>query len=225
MMTTHRKISLTAGLLYLLTFVSVPTLFLYNAVHSPSYISGLGPDTVTIIAGILEIIVALAGIATAVVLYPLLKKQSERLALGLVAARVLEAATIFLGVAFLLTIVILRQEGVGAEAQLIGHTLATLYDRIFLLGQSFMPAIDDLLLGFLLFQSRLIPRGLAVIGIIGGPILLLGYLAAMFGLVGQHAPIAGLSALPVAVFEFSLGLWLTFRGFNPTAATELEARK
>jgi hypothetical protein len=225
MMTAHRKISLTAGLLYLLTFVSVPTLFLYNAVHSPSYISGLGPDTVTIIAGILEIIVALAGIATAVVLYPLLKKQSERLALGLVAARVLEAATIFLGVAFLLTIVILRQEGVGAEAQLIGHTLATLYDRIFLLGQSFMPAIDDLLLGFLLFQSRLIPRGLAVIGIIGGPILLLGYLAAMFGLVGQHAPIAGLSALPVAVFEFSLGLWLTFRGFNPTAATELEARK
>jgi hypothetical protein len=225
MMTTHRKISLTAGLLYLLTFVSVPTLFLYNAVHSPSYISGLGPDTVTIIAGILEIIVALAGIATAVVLYPLLKKQSERLALGLVAARVLEAATIFLGVAFLLTIVILRQEGVGAEAQLIGHTLATLYDRIFLLGQSFMPAIDDLLLGFLLFQSRLIPRGLAVIGIIGGPILLLGYLAAMFGLVAQHAPIAGLSALPVAVFEFSLGLWLTFRGFNPTAATELEARK
>jgi hypothetical protein len=90
--------------------------------------------------------VGLAGIATAVVLFPVLKKQNEGLALGLVASRVLEASTIFLGVAFLLSIVALRQAGAGADALVTGKTLATLYDRIFLLGQSFMPGVNDLLL-------------------------------------------------------------------------------
>jgi Domain of unknown function (DUF4386) len=94
------------------------------------------------------------------------------------------------------------------------HALATLYDRIFLQGQSFMPAICDLLLGFLLYQSRLVPRGLALIGIVGGPILLAGYLAVMFGLLGLHAPLAGLSAIPVALFEFSLGVWLVVKGLR-----------
>ena len=91
MTTSHRKISLAAGVLYLLTFVSIPTLVIYGPVKSANYILGAGPDTSAIIGGILEIIVALAGIATAVVLFSLLKKQSERLALGLVAARILEA--------------------------------------------------------------------------------------------------------------------------------------
>ena len=96
------------------------------------------------------------------------------------------------------------------------HVLATLYDRIFLLGQSFMPAICDLLLGILLYQSRLVPRGLALIGIVGAPILLASYLAVMFGLIGQHAPLAALSALPVALFEFALGIYLIVRGFKPS---------
>ena len=99
---SQRKISLTAGILYLLTFVSIPTLALYGPVKGANYILGAGPDTAAIIGGILEIIVALAGIGTAVVLFPVLKKQNEGLALGLVASRVLEASTIFVGVAFLL---------------------------------------------------------------------------------------------------------------------------
>jgi hypothetical protein len=144
--------------------------------------------------------------------------------LGLVASRVLEASTIFLGVAFLLSIVTLRQDGTGADALVTSHTLATLYDRIFLLGQSFMPAVDDLLLGFLLYKSRLVPRALSLIGIAGGPLLLVGYLAILFGLVGQHTSLAGLSALLVALFEFSLGIWLTVKGFNPSAITSLAAK-
>jgi hypothetical protein len=221
-MTSSRKTSLIAGLLYLLTFVSIPTLVLYTQVKSESYILSSGTDTAALIGGILEIIVALAGIATAVVLFPILKKQNESLALGLVASRILESGTIFVGVAFILSIVTLHQMGVGREALATGQVLAILYDRIFLLGQSFMPAICDLLLGFLLFQSRLVPRGLALIGIIGGPILLAGYLSVFFNLIGQHAPIAGLSALPVAVFEFSLGIWLVVKGFNPVVVRELE---
>jgi hypothetical protein len=218
-MDSLRKTALVAGVLYLLTFVSIPTLFIYSSVKSANYILGAGPDTSAIIGGILEIIVALAGIGTAVVLFPVLKRQNEAAALGLVAARILESGTIFVGVAFLMSIVTLRQAGVGAAGLVTGHALAVLYDRIFLQGQSFMPAICDLLLGILLYQSRLVPRGLSLIGIVGAPILLAGYLAVMFGLLGQHAPLAGLSAIPVALFEFSLGVWLVVKGFQPSPIT------
>src|SRR5579884_1140350 len=98
----RRKTALVAGVLYLLTFVSIPTLFLYGPVKGANYILGPGPDTAAIIGGVLEIIVALAGISTAVVLFPVLKKQNEGAALGLVASRILEASTIFVGVAFIL---------------------------------------------------------------------------------------------------------------------------
>ncbi len=216
-MTSSRKTALTAGLLYLLTFVSIPTLAVYGPVHNPNYILGHGPDTAIIIGGILEIIVALAGISTAVVLYPVLKKQNESAALGLVAARILESGTIFVGVAFLLSIVTLRQTGAGANAMVTSSALATLYDRIFLLGQSFMPAICDLLIGVMLYKSRLVPRGLALIGIIGAVPLLAGYFAVLFGIVGQHSLLAGSSALLVALFEFSLGIYLVVKGFRPSS--------
>lgn len=220
-MNSTRNVAFVAGGLYLLTFISIPTLALYGPVHEPNYIVGPGPDTAVIIGGVLEIIVALAGIGTAVVLFPLLKKQNESFALGLVAARILESGTIFVGVAFILSIVTLRQAGVGAEALVTSHALATLYDRIFLLGQSFMPAVCDLLLGFLLYKSRLVPRALSLIGIIGAPLLVVGYIAVLFGLIGRLAPLAALTAIPVALFEFSLGVWLVTKGFNPSATNEL----
>ena len=223
-MTKHRKVSLTAGILYILTFVSIPTLALYTQVKSANYILGSGSDTAAIVGGILEIVVALAGTSTAVVLFSVLKKQNEAAALGLVAARIVESSTIFVGAAFLLTIVTLHSTEVGSNYLPVSHALAALYDRIFLLGQSFMPAICDLILGFLLFRSRLVPRGLSLIGIVGGPILLASYFAVMFGLLGQHDALAGLSALPVAVFEFSLGIWLIVKGFNPDAITMLEEK-
>src|SRR5436190_13246117 len=211
-MAPSRKISLVAGLLYLLTFVSIPTLALYGPVHDPNYIVGSGPDTAVIVGGLLEIIVALAGIGTAVVLFPMLKKQNESAALGLVASRVLEASTMFVGVAFLLSVVTLRQAGAGAPALVTSQALVSLYDRIFLLGQSFMPAINDLLLGFLLYQSRLVPRVLSLIGIIGAAPLVPSYIAVLFGLIGQRDPLAGLAALLVALFELSPGIWLLAKG-------------
>src|SRR6266516_6370948 len=221
-MDSLRKTALVAGVLYILTFVSIPTLFIYGPVKSANYILGAGPDTAAIIGAILAIIVALAGIGTAVVLFPVLKKQNEAAALGLVASRVLEASTLFVGVAFLMSIVTLRQTGAGAGALFTSHALATLYDRISLQGQSFMPAVTDLLLGFLLYQSRLVPRGLALIGIVGGPLLLAGYLAVLFGLIGTSQ--ASITAVPVALFEFSLGVWLIAKGFNPSAIASLYAK-
>lgn len=219
-MSSTRKTALTVGVLYILTFVSIPTLALYNSVHGPNYIIGPGPDTPVIIGGILEIIVALSGIGTAVALYPILKKQNEGVALGLVGSRVLEAGTIFAGVMFLLTVVTLRQTAAGAVALFTGRTLVTMYDRIFLIGQSFMPGINDLLLGYLLYQSRLVPRGLSLIGFIGGPVLIAGDICVMFGLIGQHDSSTALIAVPVAVFEFALGIYLIVKGFKTIPAED-----
>lgn len=220
---SYRRTARVAGILYLLTFVSIPSLLLYSPVKDADYVLRSGPDTAAVVGGLLEVTVALAGIATAVTLFPILKKQNESLALGLVAARVLESATIVVGVAFLLAVVTLRRDGAGPDALPISHVLVVLYDRIFLLGQSFMPAACDLILGYLLYRSRLVPRGLALIGIAGGPVLVMGYLAVMFGGIDQHGGLAGLSALLVAVFEFSLGVWLVVRGFDPDAVAALDA--
>src|SRR2546423_4570918 len=176
-MDSLRKTSLVAGVLYLLALVWIPTLFISGPVKSANYIIGAGPDTAAIIGPILEIIVALAGIGTAVVLFPVLKKQNEAAALGLVASRILESGTIFVGVVFLMSIVSLRQAGAGAEALVTSHALATLYDRIFLQGQSFMPAVNDLLFGFLLYPSRLVASGPFLICIVAAALLLAAFLA------------------------------------------------
>ena len=215
-MNSLRKTALVAGVFYLLTFVSIPTLFLYNAVKSPNFIVGPGPDTGAIVGGILEMIVALAGIGTAVVLYPVVKRQNEGVALGFVGSRTLEAATIFAGVACLLSVVTLRQVGAGADALVTGQALVTLYNRTFLIGQSFIPAVNALLLGSLLYQSRLVPRVLPLLGFIGAVLLVASFIAILFGLRGQMSAQAALAALPIALWEFSLGVWLVVKGFKPS---------
>lgn len=216
LMSSRRKTSLAAGVLYLLTFVSIPTLALYRSIHDPYYIVGPGPDTAAIFGVILEIIVALACIGTAVALYPVLRKQNEGVALGFVGSRVLEAGTIFAGVAFLLAVVTLRQAGAGADALITSHTLVVLYDGIFLIGQSFIPAVNALLLGYLLYQSRLVPRILPLIGFIGAALLVAGDIAVLFGLIGQRSPSTALTAIPIALWEFSLGIYLVVKGFKPS---------
>jgi len=223
-MIAHRKTSLIAGLLYLLTFVSIPTLALYKDAKGADYILGSGSDTAALMGGFLEIIVALAGIGTAVVLFKILKKQNETTAIGLIAARVLEASSIFIGVAVILTIVSLKQDGAGSDALAVSHTLASLYDRIFLISQSLLPGINDLLLGFLLYQSRLVPRALSMVGIVGGPVLIVGFLAVIFGIAEQGTALPALSAIGVFLFEISLGIWLVVKGFNRKAVTALEVK-
>jgi hypothetical protein len=224
-MAWSRKISLAAGILYLLTFVSMPIGFLYSAIlNDPNYIVGSGTDTAVVIGGILEIIVALAGIGTAVVLFPVLKKQNEALALGFIGTRVLEASTIFADVVCLMAIVTLRRTGIGADGLVTGKTLVALYG-LFRLGQNLMPAVNDLLLGSLLYQSRLVPRVLPVLGIIGAPFLIANTIVFMFGISsGPLYVLTGIGVLPIALFEFSLGVRLTVKGFNPSAVASLYAK-
>jgi hypothetical protein len=206
---------LAAGILYLLTFISIPTLSLYHEIHQPNFFISSAPSNDVVFGGMLELVMALACIGTALAFYPVLKKQNEMLALGFVAARILEATLIFAGVASLLTVLNLRT--LGAEAQVMSRGLVLLYDRLFLISQSFIPAVNGLLLGSLLYQTRLVPRILPIIGIIGAFTLVAGDVAVLYGVYDQRAPIAGLSAVPIALWEFSLGIYLTFKGFKENA--------
>ena len=224
-MDSLRKTALAAGVTYLITFISIPTLALYGPVRTdPNYIVGPGPDTPVIFGGVLEIIVALACIGTAVLLYPVVKRQNEGVALGFVGTRVLEAAAIFAGVVSLLSVVTLRQAGAGADALVTGQTLATLYDRIFLLSGSLMPALNAFLLGSLLYQSRLVPRVLPMLGFFGGALLVASDIGVLFGLIGLVSSLAGLLALPIALWEFSLGVYLVVKGFKPSPILASETR-
>lgn len=126
----------------------------------------------------------------------------------------------FTGVAFLLGVVTLHQQGAGESALTASHALVALYDRIFVIGQGFMPAIDDLLLGILLYKSRLVPRWLSLIGIIGAFPLFAGYFALMFGLTERTSPVTGASALMVAFFEFTLGIFLLVKGIRKSPSDE-----
>jgi hypothetical protein len=218
-MTPLRKTALVAGVFYLLTFVSIPTLSLYGAVRAPNYIVGGGPDTPVFIGAILEMIVALAGIGTAVALYPVVKRQGPARALGFVASRTLEAAGITAGIVTLLSIVTLRQAGVGAAGLVVGQALAVQYAWMFHLSQSLIPAVNAVLLGSLLYQSRLVPRALPVLGFVGATLLLAVWFAVLFGLIGQTSAPAGIAGLTIAAWEFSLGIYLTFWGFKPSPLT------
>jgi hypothetical protein len=209
-----RKTAFWAGFFYILTFVSIPTLSLYQPIHEPNYLLSNANDHKIVIGGILEIIVALCGIITAVILYTVFRKHNQTLAIGLISSRIVEAGTMFVGVAFLLGALSLHKQAPETSSIPIARTLVAMYDRIFVLGQGFMPAINDLLLGTLLYQTRLVPRWLSLIGIIGAFPLFTGYFAIMFGVLERTSALAGASALMVAFFEFTLGIYLLLKALK-----------
>jgi len=213
-MSSLRKYSLAGGLFYLLTFVSIPTLALYRSVRDPRFVLGPGPDSPVILGVLLEMIVALAGIGTAVALYPVVKRQGEARAVGFVASRVLEAATIYVGIVSLMSIVTLRRAGAGTSALVTAQGLAAQYQWTFFFAQSFIPAVNGVLLGSLLYQSRLVPRWLPVLGFSGAVLLVVSWFGVLLGFIGAISPVAAVAALPIAVWEFSLGIYLTFWGFK-----------
>lgn len=227
-MDSMRKTALVAGVFYLVTFVSIPTLKLYHGVlTNHQYITHVGGNGGVLLGAFLEIIVALAGIGTAVTLFPVMKHQNEAAALGFVTSRVIEGAMIFVGVLSVLSIVAVRHDMAGASganaSSLVttGAALAAVYKWTFLLGQTLMPAINALLLGSLLYRSRLVPRILPTLGLIGAPILIVSVVTAMFRINHPITVLAAIGTLPIAVWEFSLGVWLVVKGFqnSPSTAT------
>ena len=221
-MTDTRRTALIAGVFYIITFVSIPTLFLYGPVKKTDFITSSGVDTGVLLGCLLEVIVALAGIGTAVTLFPVVKRQNEAMALGFVASRTLEAAMIFTGVASLLSLVTLRHDlgtATGADrAAMIaaGASHLATYDWAFTLGQSLMPGVNAILLGTLLYRSGLVPRILPSLGLIGAPFHITAVVLTMFGVIDRIGPVTGIAVIPIAVWELSLGIYLVAKGFKPS---------
>ena len=223
-MNSTRKTALVAGIFYLITFVSIPTLGLYSSVKSKDFIISSGADTGALWGCFLEVIVALAGIGTAVTLFPVVKRQNEGMALGFVATRTLEAAMIFAGVASLLSLVALHKAGAsGADATsltTVGQMLVAFYNKVFLVGQSLMPVANALLLGTLMYRSGLVPRVSPVIGLIGVPLQLTAVILTMFGVIDRSSTATGILVIPDFIWELSLGIYLVVKGFKPCPITD-----
>lgn len=227
--TTTRRLVLASGVFYLLTFAfSIPAFFLYEPVLTdPAYIvsSDGANDTRIVLGAMFEMITALAGTGTAVAVYPIIRRQSEAASLGFVMTRMYEAAVMIIGVIALASIVSLRQaSGVTGtdEASMIavGQALVAVRDQTALFGPGFVPALNALLFGSVLFRSRLVPRGIPALGLIGAPLLLASVIARMLGVEDQGV-LAAIALAPIFFWELSIGLWMTFKGFNPAAMRAL----
>ena len=225
-----QKIARVTGVLFLITYVTaIPAAFvLYPPLlDDPRYIVGGGADTSVRLGAFLEVILIIANIATAVVLWPILKRVNEILALGFVTARVMESAFIAVGILSLLTVVTLRQAGAaaGADAASLlaaGQSLVALHGWTFLLGPGFVVGVGNgLILGYLMYTSRLVPRGMAVLGLIGGPLIIVTGAAIVLGVIEQGGAVQTIAVMPEFLWELALGIWLIVKGFNPSAVASL----
>ena len=227
-MTYSRRIALVTGIFFVITIIaSIPAAFVFYVpvLDDPRYIVGTGADTRVFWGAFLEVITALACIGTAVALFPIVKRQNEALALGYVAVRVLEATIIVVGIASLIAVVALRQDLAGAAGAdtaslvAVGKSLVAIHDATFLLGPGLLAGLGNgMLLGYLMYRSGLVPRRMALLGLIGGPLVTASGIAILFGLYEQVSPVAAIIAIPETLWELSLGIWLIVKGFDPSAA-------
>ena len=217
-----RRIARIAGIFMVLTFISIPALALYDPVlHQANFVSGSGGDTRIYIGALFEILTLIGGIGIAVTLYPVLRRQSESLALGYVTVRVVESCLIAVGIVSLLAVVTLQKDLAGVTGAdhtsliLSGRSLVAIHDATFLLGPAFCAAIGNgLILGFLMFRSELVPRRFARFGMVGGSLALLTALLVLFGAYDQSSAASFVLTLPEAVWELSLGIYLIAKGFK-----------
>ncbi len=216
------------GALYLITFAaSIPALILFQPVldDPQGYIAGAGADNRIYLGALLELILIIANIGTAIVLIPLLKRQHEILTFSYVAARIMESVFIAVGILAVLTIVTLGQADSGAEAGRIGYTLAEIKDWTFKLGPGFVVGIGNgLILGYLMLRSGLMPRGLALLGVIGGPLQSLAGIGVLFELYEAGGLVQGILTIPEIIWELSLGIYPLVWGFRPSPILSEEGR-
>lgn len=212
------------GAWFLATFVfSIPALWFYDPVlHDTGYVLGGGADTRVALGAVCEILTAVAGIATAVVIFPIAKRVSESVALGYVASRTLESTVIVSGVVSLMAVLGLRQDlagtgGANASLVAVGRGLVAFHDQTFLLGPQFCAGIGNgILLGYLMWRSGLVPRGMAMIGLVGGPLAVLGGVGVLLDLWADPSTMLFLFTAAEIVWEFSLSIYLLVRGFRPS---------
>jgi len=211
-----------AGALYLVTHVtSVVALVLYGPVlNDPGYLTGSGRDGQILVGGLLEVILALAVVGTAVALYPTVARYSPGGALGYAALRAVEAATILAGVVTLLGVVTLHQQYAGAPQPdpaaltLTGQALVAVHNWTFLVGPGLVVGVNTVVLAVALYRFRLVPRFIPVLGLVGGPLVFASNLGVMFGLYPQESSVTAVGAVPVFAWEISLAVYLIAKGLR-----------
>jgi hypothetical protein len=182
------------------------------------YIAGAGQDNRILFGAFLELLLIIANIGTAVVIYPVVRRQSEELALGYVTARLFECTFILVGIVAVLGIVTLQQEVAGAAEASLAYTLAALKDWTFLLGPGWVVGWGNgLILGYLMYSSGLVPRKMAVLGLVGGPLIILSGTAVLFGVADAGGTLQGIATIPEFLWELSLGIYCTVKGFRPSS--------
>src|SRR6476660_5846365 len=173
------------GVLYLITFVtSIPALLLYQPVLDDpvGYVAGAGQSNRILFGVLLELLLIIANIGTAVVIFPIVKRQSEELALGYVTARIVECAFILVGIVAVLGIVTLQKEVAGTVEGSVAYTLAAITDWTFLLGPGWVVGWGNgLILGYLMYRSELVPRRMTWLGLVGGPLIIVSGTLVLFG--------------------------------------------
>jgi hypothetical protein len=220
------------GLFFLITYATSipPVLTLYvPALSDPAFVLG-GPfnDGVTW-GAILELLLIAANIASALTLYPVLRRRFPVLSLGFVAARVMESAFIAIGIISVLALITLRATAEGADPAalaVVGQTMVAIHDWTFKMGPGVVVGVGNgLILGYMMWKTRLLPRFLSILGLIGGPAILLGTCGVMFGHFEIGSTAHGLFVAPEFLWELLLGIWLLVRGFSPAALTALDAQE
>ena len=214
------RIARLSGILFLVTFVtSIPALLLYHPVlHDARYVVGSGADGRVSLGAVLELLLIVANIGTAVVLYPVLRRQSKILALGFVTARLVESAFIAIGIVSLLAVVTLRRSASGADTGLVpvGKALVAIHNWTFVLGPGFVVGIGNgLILGYLMYRSGLVPRRMAMLGLVGGPLICISGIAVVLNVIARGSAGQAIATIPEFFWELSLGIYLTVNGFKP----------
>ena len=219
-MGNSRRTAFIVGVLFILTFITaIAGRLLYGPVlDDPNYIVSAGADTQIAIGALFELFLIITNVGTALWLFPILKRQHEALSLSYVAARLIENTFIAIGIVNLLAILTLRQEGADPGSLVpVGEALVAMNNWTFLLGPGFVVGIGNgLILGYLMFRSGLVPRGMAMLGLIGGPLATASGIAVLLGVIEQGSPVQGIATIPEILWEASLGLYLTFKGFRPS---------
>jgi hypothetical protein len=217
-----RKIATLTGWLMVVTFVtSIPAYFvLYAPVRdNPDSITGAGADPTASVAlgAVLELILIIANAGTAVVPYAVFKRFSQGLALGYVAARLVEAIFIAIGIISVLAFVFMRQEGTAGTDVALGKAFVAIYDRAFLVGPGFFAGVaNGMILGYLMYRSGLVPRGMAILGLIGGPLVAASGIAVMFDVIERGSTLQAVATIPEFIWELSFGIYLIVKGFKPS---------
>jgi hypothetical protein len=218
-----RTIARVFGWLFVATFVtSIPAYFiLYAPVRDdPGLITGTGADPTASVAlgAALEVFLIIANVGTAVVVYPILKRQSEIGAVGYVSARLVEAIFIAIGIISLLTFLLMRQQATAGTDAALGEAFVAVYDRAFLVGPGFFAGLaNGVVLGYLMYRSGLVPRGMAMLGLIGGPLVMASGIAVMFDVIERGSTLQGIATIPEFFWELSLGIYCIVKGFRPSS--------